>query len=148
MPCTRWLDDRTPWCAVSVSPLFAKKNPPGSFFTLRPSRVRLPIIQKCKKTATRRSFAFGGGEGSRRELRLCLAPDGSTTAHRGVQYPSHRSSLKRTHRVLFLRSDPLGSDSPLYKNAKDRHTAVFCIWWRRGESNPCPKNLPPDFLRA
>ncbi len=62
VPCIRWLDDRTPECAVPVSPLFAKKNPPGSFFTLRPSRVRLPTIQKCKKTALWRSFAFGGGE--------------------------------------------------------------------------------------
>ena len=45
-------------------------------------------------------FFVGADDGSRRVLRLCLAPDGSTTAHFGVQYPSHRSSLKRTQRFF------------------------------------------------
>ena len=25
---------------------------------------------------------------------------------------------------------------------------IILIWWRRGESNPCPKALQQDFLRA
>ena len=54
MPCPRWLDDRTAWCAVPVSPLFAKKNPPGSFFyaqTLSGPTPHYTKMQKDRHTA-------------------------------------------------------------------------------------------------
>ena len=42
----------------------------------------------------------------------------------------------------------------IYKNNKsepmtNRHKVrIILLWWRRGESNPCPKNIPIRFLRV
>ena len=39
-------------------------------------------------------------------------------------------------------------------NKKSEHTSyrevvrIFHVWWRRGESNPCPKTHPQVLLRA
>ena len=40
--------------------------------------------------------------------------------------------------------------NPANKTTKKatRNWVAFSLWWRRGESNPCPKTDPAYFLRA
>ena len=62
---------RTSQATVPGSPLLAKNSPPDCFFTLRPSRVQVPL--KNKKSRICDSSLFGAGEGTCRLLRLRLA---------------------------------------------------------------------------
>ena len=60
-----------------------------------------------------------------------LTPDGSAPDTVCQDLPC-RSSLKTVHRTVFLTLRPSRVRLPiLTKIQKDRHTAVFCIWWRR-----------------
>ena len=47
--------------------------------------------------------------------------------------------------VFFTR---FSGSIPTLRKQKNRRMAVFLFWWRRGESNPCPKARPQGLLRA
>ena len=47
--------------------------------------------------------------------------------------------------VFFTR---FSGSIPALRKQKNRRMAVFLFWWRRGESNPCPKARPQGLLRA
>ena len=61
-----------------------------------------------------------------------------------IAYAANSGPAKRfTGSFCFGRSIP-----PFCSITKGSINTPFCNWWRRGESNPCPKNCLQDFLRA
>ena len=62
----------------------------------------------------------------------------------------HHFLLKIVHRTIFLTASAIGVDSfkIVYTKTKEHLVALFCFWWIRGESNPCPKLHSRDFLRV
>ena len=75
-------------------------------------------------------------------LRLLFA-----CARRLLNLITHHSSPITTHLspILFCQTKKVNQKSELRRHS---HKFGYFIWWRRGESNPCPKSLPHESLRA
>ncbi len=100
---------------------------------------------KIKKVLTNEYlFAFGRGEGEI-ALGFCKA---YVQMIREVLCKNLRSPLKKRSTGAFfsLRSTPLFKS--VLKKKKTTCSGFFLFWWRRGESNPCPKTYSHIFLRV
>ena len=56
---------------------------------------------------------------------------------------------KTIHRIVLLTLVPFGVRfSLIFRNKKPRQQPWSFCWWRRGESNSCPKTHPTEALRV
>jgi len=118
------------------------KQSPGLFSSASLPPCSIPLFfspQKINNTREGCCSFFGGGEGNLSGL----------SPYRLASLVA--ASAKTVPRTVFFRFAPSLFDSPLLfseKNKQHPRGVLFIFWWRRGESNPCPKTCSSDFLRV